>query len=184
MKGPHIFFLDGASGAGKTTLALAVASRRSDVSLIPRYTTRPKRADADEREYVFISRTEFDEIKKSDDFVEYRDYDFDMSYRSACCAYRKRPEIRQSCAGDCKSRTNPSCQTPLPRSNFYFGRCTDSYLCSRLIERGIHSEAQLRERLENALSVDQYRDAYDYVLPNVGEPAKVTAELDSIIGDY
>src|SRR5947207_573768 len=62
LKAPRVFFLDGASGTGKTTLALMVASHRTDVSLIPRYTTRPKRADSDEREYIFVSKEEFEKL--------------------------------------------------------------------------------------------------------------------------
>jgi guanylate kinase len=53
---PRAFLLDGASGAGKTSLGLAVARERHDTVLIQRYTTRPRRGDSDEQEYIFVDR--------------------------------------------------------------------------------------------------------------------------------
>jgi guanylate kinase len=184
MEEPHIFFLDGASGAGKTTLALAVAARRSDIALIPRFTTRPKRADADEREYVFISRAEFDAMKKSDDFVEYRDYDFDMSYGLPIALIRNALKSGKHALAIINLGRIKVAQSRCPEAISILVDVPIPILRSRLTERGVHSEAQLKERLENAASVDKYRDAYDRILLNVGEPAKAIAELDSIIEEY
>lgn len=184
MKQPRIFFLDGASGAGKTTLALAVASKRSDISLIARYTTRPKRADADEREYVFISRAEFDRMKESDAFVEYRDYDFDMSYGLPIGSIENALESGKHALAIVNLGRIRVAQLRCPEAISILVDVPIPVLRSRLIGRGTHSAEQLEERLENARSVDQYKDAYDYVLLNVGEPEVTTAELESIIEEY
>jgi guanylate kinase len=184
LKQPRVFFLDGASGAGKTTLALTLAASRPDVMLVPRYTTRPKRTDADEREYVFVSRAEFDAVKVSDKFVEYRDYDFGMSYGLPADAVEKvLAEGKHALAivnlgriraaqERCPDAVSILVDVPLP------------ILRDRLVARGVHSQEQLDERLTNALSVEQFRDTYDYVLLNVGEPAEVAARLDAIVGEY
>ena len=184
MKQPRVFFLDGASGAGKTTLALTLAASRPDVMLVPRFTTRPKRTDADEREYVFVSRAEFDAMKASGKFIEYRDYDFDMSYGLPTAAVAQVLAEGKHALAIVNLGRISAAQAGRPDAVSILVDVPLPILRDRLVARGVHSEEQLDERLANALSVEQYRDTYDYVLLNVGDPAEVAAKLDSIISDY
>lgn len=69
---PRVFLLDGASGAGKTSLALAIASRRSDTTFVQRFTTRPRRSESDDEEYVFVNRETFDSLAEDGQFIEFR----------------------------------------------------------------------------------------------------------------
>jgi guanylate kinase len=184
LKTPRVFFLDGASGTGKTTLALMVASHRTDVSLIPRYTTRPKRADSDEREYVFISKEEFEELRDAGEFIESRDYDFGMSYGL--------PKAPIDIA--LRSNRHALAIVNLGRIKVAKSNCPDAIAILidappaiieyRLLNRGVHSEDQIAERLKNAASVDQYRDAYDYIVPNAEDLDSAAQHLNLIIDKY
>jgi guanylate kinase len=57
----RVFILSAPSGAGKTTLRQAVLTRFGDIHFSVSFTTRPRRpGEQDGRDYVFISREEFE----------------------------------------------------------------------------------------------------------------------------
>ena len=77
-----LFLLDGASCSGKSTLVdRLTADPTLPIELVPRYSTRERRPDDQpRREYLFVSRDAFVELARAGGFIEYRDFQFGMSY--------------------------------------------------------------------------------------------------------
>ena len=77
-----LFLLDGASCSGKSTLVdRLTADPTLPIDLIPRCSTRERRPDDQpRREYLFVSRDAFVDLARAGGFIEYRDFQFGMSY--------------------------------------------------------------------------------------------------------
>ncbi|MBV1774472.1 guanylate kinase [Burkholderiaceae bacterium DAT-1] len=68
----NIFVVVAPSGAGKTTLVLALLAAEPQVQLSVSYTTRaPREGEVDGREYHFVTRETFQEMVAHNDFLEY-----------------------------------------------------------------------------------------------------------------
>ena len=64
--------LSSPSGAGKTTLAKRLLKSNKNIELSVSYTTRKKRPiEKNNKDYVFISKEEFNNLKKREYFLEY-----------------------------------------------------------------------------------------------------------------
>ncbi len=68
---PFPLILSAPSGAGKTTIAKELLSRRSDLGYSVSCTTRaPRRGEVDGKDYTFVSREQFLERRSRDEFAE------------------------------------------------------------------------------------------------------------------
>jgi guanylate kinase len=66
-----LFIISAPSGAGKTSLVKAMLQSGVDLSLSVSYTTRSARSEEVEgRDYFFISREDFEERRRNDEFLE------------------------------------------------------------------------------------------------------------------
>lgn len=181
---PRIFLLDGASAAGKTTLALKVAARREDTVFVRRQTTRPRRSSDDDRELVFVTRTEFDQAKHRGEFLEYRDFLFGMSYGLSLKAVE--PVLtsgKHVIALANLSRIAVAKQRDARVVAILVDVPLD-VLRARLLARGTHGPEQIAERLDNARTVDRYREHYDHVVRNDGPLRAATDAIEAIIETY
>lgn len=71
----NFIYIMGKSSAGKDTIYQRL-KEKIDINLYVPYTTRPKRDGEQEgREYHFFERKQFEELKKQDKVMEYRQYD-------------------------------------------------------------------------------------------------------------
>ncbi|MGH9536425.1 MAG: guanylate kinase, partial [Terriglobales bacterium] len=69
-----VFIISAPSGSGKSTLVDLVRKIVPGLKFSISYTTRPPRGDEqDGREYFFVSRAEFEEMIRKDEFLEYAD---------------------------------------------------------------------------------------------------------------
>src|SRR5260221_13247449 len=76
-----LFLLDGASCSGKSTLVDRLTGDPAFLELVPRYCTREKRSDDQRRrEYIFVGHEAFRDRSSAGAFIEYRDFQFGMSY--------------------------------------------------------------------------------------------------------
>ena len=67
-----LVILSGVSGAGKDTIKKELLKRMDNVVTLPSITTRNRRPDEEEGvQYCFISKEEFEEKIRNDDFYEY-----------------------------------------------------------------------------------------------------------------
>jgi len=70
-----LVILSGVAGAGKDTIKKEIIKRMENVKSIPSYTSRPPReGDVPGQTYIFLSKEEFEEKIKNDEFLEYTIY--------------------------------------------------------------------------------------------------------------
>lgn len=69
-----VLILAGASAAGKTTLAMKLLENDGKFSYVRSATTRKKRGDAHDSEYVYIDRGEFERRIADGEMLEYMEY--------------------------------------------------------------------------------------------------------------
>jgi ribose 1,5-bisphosphokinase len=181
VKDPRVFLLDGASGAGKTSLGLAVARARRDTVLILRYTTRPRRVESDEQEYIFVDQTEFDRQAAAGAFIEYRHYEFGMSYGLPADAVKDALGNGKHALAIINLGNVAVAKMSLPAAVTILIDVPVSVIRRRLLDRGIHRADQVAERLKNAAMVAELRPCYDYIVDNSGSLESAVMAIDKII---
>ena len=162
-----LFLLDGASSSGKSTLVERLTADPEFLELVPRYCTRERRSDdAGRREYIFIPHDAFRERASSGAFIEYRDFQFGMSYglpwaEAMMPLLQGRPALGVINLGNVEyvKALVPEAVTVLVDASLETIR-------RRLIARGVNTPEQIEERLGNAARVQEFRKFYDYVVTN------------------
>lgn len=180
----RLFVLDGASCSGKTTITERL---RNDPKLklkyVPRYCTRELRpGEIDGEEYLFIDHQRFLEMAYNGGFIEYRDFEFGMSYGlgwSPCLT----PVLAGENALAVMNLGNARhLKEILPEIVTVLIDVPEKTIKKRLLGRGINKPHEIEERLGNARLVAEYRPYYDHVLNNEdGRLKQVLAELGRII---
>lgn len=163
-----LFLLDGASCSGKSTLVDRLAADPTlPIELVPRCSTRERRPDDQpRREYVFVSRAQFLELAHSGGFIEYRDFQFGMSYglpwsEAFAPLLRGRHGLSVINLGNVRH-----VKALLPEAVTILVDAPLATIRQRLIARGLNTPEQIEERLTNAARVEAYRPYYDYVVRN------------------
>ena len=163
-----LFLLDGASCSGKSTLVdRMTADPTLPIDLIPRCSTRERRPDDQpRREYLFVSREAFVDLARAGGFIEYRDFQFGMSYGLPWAeAFAPLLEGRHGLAvinlGNVRY-----VKALLPEAVTILVDAPLATIRQRLIARGVNTPEQIEERLTNAARVEVYRPYYDYVVRN------------------
>jgi len=163
-----LFLLDGASCSGKSTLVdRLIADPAIPLELVLRYSTRERRPDDQpRREYLFVTREQFLELARAGGFIEYRDFQFGMSYGLPWAeAFAPLLEGRHGLAvinlGNVRyvKRLLPEAVTILVDAPL-------ATIRQRLIARGVNTPEQIEERLTNAARVEGYRPLYDHIVRN------------------
>ena len=162
-----LFLLDGASCSGKSTLVDRLTNGEGAVDLVPRYSTRERRQDDQRRrEYIFVSPDAFRRRAEAGAFIEYRDFQFGMSYGLPWAdAFTPLLAGRQGLAvinlGNVRH-----VKALLPEAVTILVDASLATIRQRLVTRGVNTPEQIDERLTNAARVESYRPYYDYVVIN------------------
>ncbi len=162
-----LFLLDGASSSGKSTLVDRLTGDPSFLELVPRYCTRERRKDDEgRREYIFVTHDVFRERAKSGAFIEYRDFQFGMSYglpwaEAITPLLAGRPALGVINLGNVEF-----VKALLPEAVTVLVDASLETIRKRLLARGLNTQEQIDERLGNAARVQQFRRFYDYVVTN------------------
>ena len=162
-----LFLLDGASCSGKSTLVDRLTADPAVLDLVPRYSTRERRLDDQRRrEYIFVSHDSFREHAAVGAFIEYKDFQFGMSYGLPWVEAFE-PLLQQRAALGVINLGNVEyVKTLLPEAVTILVDASLDTIRHRLIARGVNTPEQIDERLSNAARVQQYRKFYDYVVTN------------------
>lgn len=70
----HILVIAGASGVGKTTIAARMLSDFTEFGFVRSITTRAKRGDGHDGEYIYTDRADFIKRAEQGELVEYMEY--------------------------------------------------------------------------------------------------------------
>ena len=163
-----LFLLDGASCSGKSTLIESLTSDPTlPVDLVPRYTTRERRKDdLRRREYIFVSHAAFRDLASSGRFIEYRDFQFGMSYGLPWEeAFTPLLQGRHT-MGIINLGNVQHVKALVPEAVTILVDASLETIRERLVSRGVNTSEQIEERLTNASRVQGYRAFYDYVVTN------------------
>jgi guanylate kinase len=162
-----LFLLDGASCSGKSTLVDRLTVDPAFLELIPRYCTRDRRTDDQRRrEYIFVSHDAFRERAVAGGFIEYRDFQFGMSYGLPWAEALAPPLDGRAALGVINLGNVEYVKALLPEAVTILVDASLETIRLRLIARGVNTEEQIEERLGNAARVHEFRKFYDYVVTN------------------
>ncbi len=160
--------LSSPSGAGKTSICKKVISLDKKISLSISYTTRPKRkSEKDGKDYVFVSKEKFEDLKKKNFFIEFANV-FDHWYGTPKNFIETNLSIGKDVIFDIDwqgaqklsdfSKNDVVSVFILPPSN--------KELHERLKKRAEDSAETVSKRMSKARSEISHWIEYDYVLIN------------------
>jgi len=175
-----IYVVSGPSGCGKSTLIRNLLSRLSGLQFSVSHTTRARRPDEIEgRDYYFISRERFEEMKDSQAFLEWAVVHGDF-YGTSLEEIRQKSPLGDLLL-DIDVQGAPQLKKKLEGAVFIFV-IPPSYpeLEKRLKQRKTDSPEAVAVRLKNARKEILESDIFDYLVIN-GELERALDELGAIV---
>jgi guanylate kinase len=164
----NVFIISAPSGSGKSTLVGRIREAVPNLEFSISYTTRkPRGAEQNGREYSFISREQFEEMIRNDEFLEYaRVFETDY-YGTARRFLQKAEEEGSDLLLDIDVQGAEQIKHKLPGAVSIFVMPPNrGELERRLRERSQDSPEVIQRRLETARrEIENYRK-YDYILVN------------------
>lgn len=163
-----LYLIDGVSCSGKTSITHAIlADKALDLCFIPRFTTRKRRKEeTTESEYIFVSQKEFNELISSGAFIEYRDFEFGMSYGMTWEKAITPLLDGRNAFGIINLGNVHHVKNMFPEAITILIDAPIDTIRRRLIARRYHTEEQIEERIQNAKSISYYKSYYDHVINN------------------
>jgi len=175
-----IYVVSGPSGCGKSTLIRNLLSRLSGLQFSVSHTTRARRPDEIEgRDYYFISRERFEEMKDSQAFLEWAVVHGDF-YGTSLEEIRQKSPLGDLLL-DIDVQGAQQLKKKLEGAVFIFV-IPPSYpeLEKRLKQRKTDSPEAVAVRLKNARKEILESDIFDYLVIN-GELERALDELGAIV---
>lgn len=138
---------------------------------------------SEKKEYLFVSREEFDSMVEKGQFLEHRDYLFDMSYGFPREEVERLVSRGKNAIGIINLDRVQELKANFPEAIAILIDVSPETLRKRLESRGTNTHEQIAERLESAKAVERLRGYYDFVVPNEGNLDETLRQLVAIIGD-
>lgn len=162
-----IFIISAPSGSGKSTLVNEIRQIVPGLYFSVSYTTRaPRGSEQDGREYFFVSRPEFEEMLKKDEFLEHADV-FGNYYGTARRFLREAKEKGHDLLLDIDVQGAEQIKKKLPEAVSIFILPPDRKTLEwRLRKRSEDSEETIQRRLATATREIENYPKYDYILVN------------------
>ena len=159
--------LSAPSGAGKTTIAKALLSRRQDLGYSVSCTTRqPREGEIPGKDYYFLSRTEFLNKREQGEFAESAEVHGNL-YGTLRSEVLRVLATRQHVLMDIDVQGAVQFTKVFPQSvTIFILPPSAEVLLERLRLRQTESPQQLADRLQSALQELQSVDEYEYVIVN------------------
>ena len=178
----NVFIISAPSGSGKSTLVGRIRKTVLNLEFSISYTTRkPRGAEQNGREYFFISREQFEEMIRKEEFLEYaRVFETDY-YGTAKRFLRKAEDERSDLLLDIDVQGAEQIKRKLPGAvSIFIMPPNRNELERRLRERSQDSAGVIQRRLETARREIENYGKYDYILVNDHLPDSVKA-LEAIL---
>jgi guanylate kinase len=162
-----VYIISAPSGSGKSTLVDEVRKLVPNLDFSISYTTRsPRGNEQNGREYFFVSREEFQEMIRRDEFLEYADV-FGNYYGTAKSVLRQAEERGKDLLLDIDVQGAKQIKGKLPSALSIFIMPPDrKTLESRLRKRSLDTEGVIQRRLVTASREIENYEKYDYILVN------------------
>jgi guanylate kinase len=162
-----VFIISAPSGSGKSTLVEKIRQVVPRLEFSISYTTRPPRGrEQNGREYFFVSRETFEQMKQRDEFLESAEV-FGNGYGSARCFFEQAQQRGNDLLLDIDVQGAEQVKRKLPQAVGIFVLPPDrKTLELRLRNRSLDKEEVIQRRLVTAhREIEKYRQ-YDYILIN------------------
>jgi guanylate kinase len=162
-----VYIISAPSGSGKSTLVDKVRKLVPDLDFSISYTTRsPRGKEQNGQEYFFVSREEFRQMVRRDEFLEYADV-FGNYYGTAKSVLRQAEERGKDLLLDIDVQGAEQIKGKLPSALSIFIMPPDrKTLESRLRKRSLDAEEVIQRRLVTASREIENYEKYDYILIN------------------
>jgi guanylate kinase len=162
-----VYIISAPSGSGKSTLVDKVREIVPKLDFSISYTTRAPRGDEQNgREYFFVSRDEFREMVRRDEFLEYAEV-FGNYYGTARSVLREAEKRGKDLLLDIDVQGAEQIKRKLPEAVSIFIMPPDrKILEARLRKRSLDTEAVIQRRLVTASREIENYEKYDYILVN------------------
>ena len=179
-----VFVITGTSGEGKSTLARLLIERMPELALAVSATTRPRRpAEADGRDYWFISEDEFDRRLAEDDFLEWVELPWGPGYRSGTL-WSELDRIRSEGHApllEIETGGALAVQDRVPEAVTVFVTAPSrEALETRLRARATESEGEIEERLDVAERQLELEPRFRYRIVN-DDLERALGELEGLV---
>jgi guanylate kinase len=162
-----VFIISAPSGSGKSTLVNHLRKLVPGLDFSISYTTRPPRAgEQNGREYFFVTRPQFEDMIRQDEFLEYAEV-FGNYYGTARRFLREAERSGHDLLLDIDVQGAAQIKHKNPDAVSIFVLPPDRQeLESRLRHRGLDAEEVIQRRLVTARrEIEKYAN-YDYILIN------------------
>ena len=162
-----VYIISAPSGSGKSTLVNEVRKLVAGLDFSISYTTRaPRGSEQNGREYFFVSRAEFEDMIRQDEFLEHADV-FGNYYGTARRFLREAQQHGDDLLLDIDVQGAEQIKKKIPHAASIFVLPPNrEKLEWRLRNRGLDSEAVICRRLDTARREIENYDKYDYILVN------------------
>jgi guanylate kinase len=162
-----VYIISAPSGSGKSTLVARLLRLIPGLDFSVSYTTRaPRGKEQNGREYFFVSRPEFEEMRARDEFLEHAEV-FGHCYGTARRFLREAAARGHDLLLDIDVQGAAQIKKKISAAVSIFVLPPDrEKLEQRLRDRGQDTEEVIRRRLLNAGREIENYDKYDYILVN------------------
>ena len=162
-----VYIISAPSGSGKSTLVNRVRLIVPGLKFSISYTTRaPRTGEQNGREYYFVCRTEFEEMIRKDDFLEYADV-FGNYYGTARRFLLEAEEEGKDLLLDIDVQGAAQIKRKIPAAvSIFILPPNRQELEKRLRTRSLDAEPVIQRRLVTASREIENYDKYDYILIN------------------
>jgi guanylate kinase len=163
----NVFIISAPSGSGKSTLVNKIRQTVRNLEFSISYTTRkPRGAEQNGCEYFFVTREQFQEMIRKDEFLEHADV-FGNYYGTARHFLDKAKANGKDLLLDIDVQGAAQIKRTLPDAvSIFILPPSRSELERRLRERSQDAEPVIQRRLEAARREIENYEKYDYILVN------------------
>jgi guanylate kinase len=163
----NVFIISAPSGSGKSTLVNEIRQSDPNLAFSVSYTTRsPRGRERDGNEYFFVSRAQFEEMIRNNDFLEYANV-FGNYYGTARRFLKMAEEQGNDLLLDIDVQGAAQIKSKLPDAvSIFILPPNRSELEQRLRGRSQDSETVIQRRLYEASREIENYEKYDYILVN------------------
>jgi len=162
-----VFIISAPSGSGKSTLVNKIRQSVPNLDFSISYTTRkPRGAEQNACEYFFVTREQFEEMIRKDEFLEHADV-FGNYYGTARHFLDQATADGKDLLLDIDVQGAEQIKRKLPGAvSIFVMPPNHTELKRRLLKRGQDSDEVIERRLKAARREIENYDKYDYILVN------------------